>query len=154
MIRWENWLEVLRLCSQMFRFSKSRHRVFILSKRKGKKAQERPLRLFLGSGGRLWKGKVLAPFSSMVFNGLLVTCFRSLAFAFQLFEMVLRVWFWKMFWKEAIVVATFVMIHVWMYTKVFIFLKSFQCFESLFWSCVVMCVLKKWQGFVFASLIK
>ena len=27
--------------------------------------------------------------------------FRSLAFSFQLFEMVLCVWFWKMFWKEA-----------------------------------------------------
>ena len=35
------------------------------------------------------EGKVLAPFSSMVFHGLLVTCFRSVAFAFQLFEMVL-----------------------------------------------------------------
>ena len=28
---------------------------------------------FSGSGGRLWKGKVLAPFSFMVFHGLLVT---------------------------------------------------------------------------------
>ena len=36
-IRWENWLEVLRLCLQMFRFSKSRHRLFILSKVKVKK---------------------------------------------------------------------------------------------------------------------
>ena len=34
---------------------------------------------------------MLAPFSSMVIHGHLVTCFRSLAFAFQFFEMVLCV---------------------------------------------------------------
>ena len=31
-------------------------------------------RLFLGFGGRLWKGKVLASFPSVVIYGLLVTC--------------------------------------------------------------------------------
>ena len=36
--------------------------------------------------------------------------FRSLALLFQLFEMVLCVWFLKMFSKEVVVVATFVMI--------------------------------------------
>ena len=29
---------------------------------------------FLSTRGRLWKGKVLAPFPSMVFHGLLGTC--------------------------------------------------------------------------------
>ena len=36
----------------------------------------------------------------------------------------------KMFWKEANVVATFVMIHVGMYTKVYVFWKGFHLF---FW---------------------
>ena len=136
-MRWENWLEVLRLCSQMFRFSKSRHRLFILSKGKVKKHRTDLWDVFLGSGGRLWKGKVLAPFSSMVIHGLLVTCFRSLVFVFQLFEMVLCVWFWKYFEKEAIIVATFVMILVWTYTKVYCLLKNVSMFESLFWENVL-----------------
>ena len=46
-----------------------------------------------------------------------------------------------MFWKEAIVVATFVMILVWMYTKVFVFWNMFQCFDSclkMFWNCMCL----------------
>ena len=86
-MRWENWLEVLRLCSQMFRFSKSRHRLFILSKGKVKKHRK-----------DLWD----------VFLGALCVVL-------------------KMFWKEAIVLATFVMILVWMYTKVYCLLK--RCFN-------------------------
>ena len=82
-MRWENWLEVLRLCSQMFRFSKSHHRLFILSKGKVKKHKKDLWDVFLGSGGRLWKGKVQAPFSSMVIHGLLVTCLDHLLLLFN-----------------------------------------------------------------------
>ena len=89
----------------------------------------------MGSGGRLQKGKVLAPFLSMVIHGLLVTCFGSLAFAFQLLEMVF-----------CVCVCGFEC-----FTKVFVFLKRcFNVFESCFES-VVMCDLKNRQVFCFAS---
>ena len=38
---------------------------------KGKKNIKRPFRDFLSKGGRLWKGKVLAPFPSVVIYRLL-----------------------------------------------------------------------------------
>ena len=48
---------------------------FILSNKERKKAQKNSfLRCFSGSGGRLYKGKVLAPFLSVVIHGLLGTC--------------------------------------------------------------------------------
>ena len=47
---------------------------FLLSnKGKGEKNRKRPFREFLSKGGRLWKGKVLASFPSVVFHGVLGT---------------------------------------------------------------------------------
>ena len=54
---------------------------------------------------------MLTPFSSKVFHGLLVTCFRSLALLFQLFEMMISVVL-KELWKEVLDTAIFVMILV------------------------------------------
>ena len=54
-------------------FSKSRHRLFFYPKGKAKKNRQDLWDVFLSSGGRLWKGEVLAPFSSMVFHGHLFT---------------------------------------------------------------------------------
>ena len=82
-MRWENWLEVLHLYLQMFRFSKSRHRLFFYPKGKVKKHRKDLWDIFLSSGGSLWKGNVLAPFSSMVFHGLLVTCLDHLLLLFN-----------------------------------------------------------------------
>ena len=57
------------------------------SKERLKSTGKNLLRCSMGSGGRLWKGKVLAPFPSMVIHGLLVTWFfRSLALFFDCFE--------------------------------------------------------------------
>ena len=53
-----------------------------------------------------------------------------------------------MFWKEANVVATFVMIHVGMYTKVYVFWKVFNAFESGFESVLWCVVLKNRQVFL------
>ena len=51
-------------------------------------------------------------------------------------------------------VATFIMIHVGMYTKMYVFLKKFSfVFESCFES-VVMCDFEIRQVFYFASLIQ
>ena len=67
--------------------SKSRHRLFFYPIRKGGKEQERPY-LILSSGGRLYKGKVLAPFVSMVIHGLLIAS----SLMFSLFAKVGCVW--------------------------------------------------------------
>ena len=76
---------------------------FLFYPKERSKSTWKTFEIVFGFGGRLLKGKVLAPFSSMVFYGLLVTCFRSFAFAFQLFEMVLLCVVLKVFWKEAFV---------------------------------------------------
>ena len=46
---------------QMLRFRKSRHRLFFYPKGKVKKIRKDLWDYLLSSGGRLWKGKVLAP---------------------------------------------------------------------------------------------
>ena len=52
-----------------------------------KKQRKIPFFEFLSKGGRLWKGKVLEPFPSVVFHGLLGTCsFLKTAFVFVCFE--------------------------------------------------------------------
>src|SRR3954469_335330 len=84
-----------------------------------KEIEKRPLRNS-GYGGRLYKGKVLAPFVSMVIHGLLSflssLVFRSL---FNCFRMLICGF--KYFCK-----LNFVMIRVRMYTKcLFIFRKMF-----------------------------
>ena len=48
--------------------------------------------MFLSKGGRLWKGKVLAPFPSVVLHGLLEVCsfFKMLlCFVFEIFRKLL-----------------------------------------------------------------
>ena len=53
--------------------SKSRHRLlFYPTKERVKRTEKYLSRLFLSKGGRLWKGKVLAPFPSVVIYRLLV----------------------------------------------------------------------------------
>ena len=55
--------------------SKSHHRIFFYpTKERVKRTEKDFFRDFLSKGGRLWKGKVLAPFTSVVFHGLLGTC--------------------------------------------------------------------------------
>ena len=52
--------------------SKSRHRLFFYpSKERVKRTEIDLFENFLSKGGRLWKGKVLAPFPSVVTYGLL-----------------------------------------------------------------------------------
>ena len=93
MIRWQNRLLIL-----VFHFvfanvavSKSRHRLFCYpTKERVKRTEKYLFRDFLSKGGRLWKGKVLKPFPSMVFHGLLGTCsFLKTVFVFVYFEKVL-----------------------------------------------------------------
>ena len=71
----------------------------------------------------------------MVIHGLLVTCLDQLALIFNCLKWCFVCVGLKMFWKEANVVATFVMIHVGMYKKVYVFWKVFNVFESVLW-CV------------------
>ena len=80
----------------------------------------------------------------MVIHGLLVTCFRSLAFAFQLFEMVLCVCGFENVLKKMPCLGNHCNNSLLeCFTKVFVFLKRcFNVFESCFESCVVECVLK------------
>ena len=132
-IRWENWLEVLRFIANVA-VSKSRHRLFFYPKGKVKMHRKDLWDVFLSSGGRLWKGKVLAPFSSMVIHGLLVTCFRSLAFAFQLFEMVLCVCGFENVLKKMPCLGNLCNNSFECFTKVFVFLK--RCF-NVFWKFVL-----------------
>ena len=55
--------------------SKSRHRLFFYpTKERVKRTEKDIFRDFLSKGGRLWKGKVLTPFPSVVFHWLLGTC--------------------------------------------------------------------------------
>ena len=142
----------------LVRFSKSRYRLFILSKGKAKKHRKDLWDVFLGSGGRLWKAKVLALFSSMVIHGLLVTCFRSLAFAFKLFEMVLCVCGFENVLKKMPCLGNLCndsCLNI--YKGVCLFEKIFQCFESCFEICfevVLWSVFENWQGCFARFLIK
>ena len=53
--------------------SKSRHRLFFYpNKGKGENNRKDLSRVFLSKGDRLWKGKMLVPFPSVVIYGLLV----------------------------------------------------------------------------------
>ena len=76
---------------------------------------------------------MLAPFSFMVIHGLLVICFRSLAFAFQLFEMVLRVCGFENVLKKMPCLGNLCndsCLNI--YKGVCLFEKMFQCFGSCF----------------------
>ena len=68
--------------------SKSRHHLlFYPTKERVKRTKKYLFRDFLSKGGRLWKGKVLAPFPSVVFHGLLSTCsFLKISSVFMYFE--------------------------------------------------------------------
>ena len=61
------WSQMLQLARVATDFS-------FIQKGKVKKHRKNLWDCFLSSEGRLWKGKVLAPFLSMVFHGLLGTC--------------------------------------------------------------------------------
>ena len=67
-------LGVLRLCLQNVAVSKSHHRLLFHPIMEKEKEQKKPFFEILSTGGRLSKGKVLAPFISVVFHGLLGTC--------------------------------------------------------------------------------
>ena len=94
--------------------SKSLHRLFFFTnKGKGEKNRKDLLGIFLSSGGRLWKGKVLAPFPSVVAYGLLATTsLLKILFCVSIFEDIL---------ERRLSAANFVMILVSliMYTKCF-----------------------------------
>ena len=69
----------------------------------------------------------------MVFHGLLVTCFRLLVFAFQLFEMVLCVCGFENVLKKMPCLGNLCNdsgLNI--YKGVCLFEKIFQCFESCF----------------------
>ena len=138
-MRWENWLEVLRLCSQMFRFRKSRHRLFILSKGKVKKHRKDLWDVFLGTGGRLWKGKVLAPFSSMVIHGLLVTCLDHLLLLFNCLKWCFLYGF-KNILKRGLCLGNLCNDSCLNVYKGVCLLKNVSMFESLFWEMFWNCV--------------
>ena len=60
---------------------------FLLSNKvKGEKNIKDLFRYFMSKGGRLWKGKVLAPFPSMGFHGLSGTCSFLKLLVFVCFE--------------------------------------------------------------------
>ena len=69
----------------------------------------------------------------MVIHGLLVTCFRSLAFAFQLFEMVLCVCGFENVLKKMPCLGNLCNDScLSIYKDVCLFENMFQCFESCF----------------------
>ena len=75
---------------------------FILSNKERKKAQKNSFsRCFSGSGGILKKGKVLAPFLSVVIHGFLGTC----SLCFQKFAFLCVCGFEKSFYFEESVSA-------------------------------------------------
>ena len=94
MIRWEElavfWNDGLRFAffSAKCGGKQESSPTFILSNKERKKAQKNSFfEIFLSKGGRLWKGKVLAPFPSVFFYGLLDTCsFLRIAFCAYAFE--------------------------------------------------------------------
>ena len=71
--------------------SKSHHHLFFYpTKERVKRTKKDLFESFLSMGGRLWKGKVLAPFPSVVFHGLLEVCsFFNMLLCF-VFENVLK----------------------------------------------------------------
>ena len=71
--------------------SKSHHLLFFYPTKERVKRTEKDLfESFLSKGGRLWKGKVLALFPSVVFHGLLEVCsFFKMRLCF-VFENVLK----------------------------------------------------------------
>ena len=76
----------------------------------------------------------------MVIHGLLVTCFKSLAFAFQLFEMVLCVCGFENVLKKMPCLGNLCNDScLSIYKGVCLFEKIIQCFEScleIVWRCV------------------
>ena len=91
----------------------------------------------------------------MVIHGLLVTCFRSLAFAFQLFEMVLCVCGFENVLKKMPCLGN----HcndscLSIYKGVCLFENMFQCFESCFLKLCCGVCFEKWQGCFARFLIK
>ena len=93
MIRWQN-----RLFNIGFAFFVRNCRgkqesplTFLLSNQgKGEKNRKRPFSRVSEYGGRLWKGKVLAPFPSVVFHELLEVCSFFKCFVLYVFENVLK----------------------------------------------------------------
>ena len=75
--------DCLTLVREMSRKQESPPTFLLSNKGKGEKNGKDLWDVYLSSRGRLWKGKVLAPFSSMVFHELLVTCLDHL-FAFSI----------------------------------------------------------------------
>ena len=126
MIRWENWLVFcvrIRTCAVE---QESPPTFYFILKERLKKHSKNLLRYFVGSGGRLWKGKVLAPFSSMVIHGLLVTWFfRSLALFFDCFKNGVCVW--VLFEKKMPCLRQLMYL-----TRVWVFYKSVNLFEKMF----------------------
>ena len=138
-IRWENWLVFcvrIRTCAVE---QESPPTFYFILKERLKKHSKNLLRYFVGSGGRLWKGKVLAPFSSMVIHGLLVTWFLD---HLPWFLIAWKWWmcecFWKCFGRRCLVLGypcNNSLLEC--FTKVCIFSKRcFKCFWKLFFESV------------------
>ena len=84
-IRWQNRLlnTGLRFLFGNIAVSKSRHRLFFYPTMERVKRIENTFSRFLTKGVRLWTEKVLAPFPSVVFHGILGTCsFLKITFVF------------------------------------------------------------------------
>ena len=102
----------LRFCVRIRTYAveqESPQTFYFILKERLKKHIKNLLRCFVGPGSRLWKGKVLAPFSSMVIHGLFVTWFfRALALIFGCLKLVCVCVcvcvcvFWKCFWRDAL----------------------------------------------------
>ena len=67
----------------------------------------------------------------MVIHGVLGTCLDQLALIFNCLKWCFMCVGLKMFRKEANVVATFVMIHVGMYTKMYLSFEKFSMFLKI-----------------------
>ena len=90
----------------------------------------------------------------MVIHGLLVTCFRSLVFAFQLFEMVLCMCGFENVLKKMPCLGNLCndsCLNI--YNGMCLFEKIFQCFEIVLKLCCEVC-LKMARMFLQVFLIK
>ena len=113
--------------------SKSRHWIFFYPKGKAEKNRKDFWDYFLSSWDRLWKGKVLSSFASIVIYGLLLLS-RSLVFVWK----CALCGFLKYFVKKPLSRKTFVMILV--CKNVYKVLSFWKCFEV--WKMVLNFFLK------------
>ena len=109
--------------------SKSHHRLFFYPiKEKVKRTGKTFWEFFLSSGGRLWKGKVLTPFSSVVIYGLLIAWSLWNALCLCKFENILKTPSYDKLCNDSRIVENVYKVLV---LKIFVWKGMFErCFEG------------------------